>query len=164
MGALGLDVNFLLAQIINFFLFFIFFKAFLSKPFMKYVHDQQAAERNRKVLEEGAQKQKEAIETERKNLEKEMKEKMAEAISNGREAGEKTRQEIVENAKKEAAVIVEQAKSQLSDEQAKLESQAKEKAVDLSMLIVRNGLKDYLTEDAQKKITEHILSNKHLNA
>src|SRR3989344_4531891 len=111
MEGLGIDLKLLIAQIINFGLFFYVFKRFLAKPFVSFIDEE---------------KQKEA-----------------------------ERETSLQKAKK------------LEDELLKKEQQAQEKArkvAKLSLFIVQNTLREVLSDDLRKKITERILKNssKHI--
>ena len=80
-------------------------------------------------------------------------------ITKAKEDAERVRVGIIESANKEAAAIGEKGKKQIEEEKTLRDKEVKTKAADLSMLMVQKALGEYLTADAQKKVTEHILTN-----
>ena len=87
------------------------------------------------------------------------KKQIDEMLLQAKEDAEKTKQEILAQSQKEADQIIQKAKAQLEIEREQLYKEVKNKTVDIGMLLVKNALKDYLTEDAKKALTQHILGN-----
>src|SRR3990167_6759146 len=138
MEGLGIDLKLLIAQIINFGLFFYVFKRFLAKPFVSFIDEEKQKEAERETSLQKAKK-----------LEDELLKK---------------KQQAQEKARKEAQEIKKKAQKQIELEKETIYADAKEKVAKLSLFIVQNTLREVLSDDLRKKITERILKNssKHI--
>lgn len=159
MQNLGIDFKLLIAQAINFVLFFLVFKRFLAKPFAKFINDEQKNEAEKEKLAAEVAQKVEDVKKKQEALEKEMKKKTEKAILEAKKAGEEVRQNILEQANQEAQQIKEKAKKQAQETETSLLRKAEEKAVDLSFFMVDQALKDAITPELRKKITQAILKN-----
>ncbi len=157
MEALGLDTRLLLAQLINYGLFFALFYWLISKPFMAYVQSQRKQDKERKMIAETLEKKQTEMEAEKKAFEQKMKKQYEEELAEAKQSAQKIKDELLAQAHKDADEIVAQAKAQLTTERAELEKEMKDKAIQLSTLLVSKALDDYLTPAAQKEITKSIV-------
>lgn len=131
----------------------------MAKPFLNFIQkEKKNEEERRKALEEITSHQAK-LEQEEKEFKAKMKKGVEEEIKAAKAQGVKVREDIVAQAHKEAEGIVAQARKQIEDERASMYRDAKTKIGNLSVTIVDKALKDYLTEDAQKRITQHIVQN-----
>lgn len=159
MENLGIDTKLLIAQLVNFVIFFIIFKKFLAAPFMKFINKERAAEEESRKAHEEAGKMKEKFAEEEKSFRAKMKKSVDAEIERAKKEGESMREEIVAKARQEAEQIVASSKEQIHEERRSLEKEMKVKAGELSVLMINHALKEYLTDDAQKRLTEHIIAN-----
>ena len=157
MEQLGIEPKLLLAQIVNFLIFFIIFQRFLAKPFMAFVKKEKKNEEERQKALEQITTQEQRLSEEEKEFKQKMRKAVDEEIEKAKEQGLKVQEDIVKQAHKEADNIVIQARKQLEDERTTMYKDAKGKIGNLSVAIVDKALKDYLTEDAQRKMTQHII-------
>ncbi len=159
MENLGIDLRLLIAQTINFALFFWVFKRFLAKPFGKFIQEEKKNEAERERIAQELLKKEEELKAKKETLQKEVKKKTDEAIAEAKKSADIVRNEIVEQASVEAQQIKEKAKKQTQEMKKKKIKKAKEKAVELSFFIVDKALKDILTADLRKEITQMMLKN-----
>ena len=159
MENLGIDIKLLIAQLTNFVLFYLIFKKFIAKPFTAFLKDEKQKEQMKEKLDEkikelGA-KEKETERTMREKLEDERKKLLKEA----REEAEKLKKETLKKAQEEAERIKAKALDELERDKKISASRLKKEAVDLSISLVETGLKNYLSPNIRKEITELILKN-----
>lgn len=159
MENLGIDGKLLLAQLINFILFFIIYKKYIAKPFMAFLKKEKSKEEDKDKSLSNIKKIEGELETKEVEMRKTAKKEADVLITKAKEDAERVRVGIIESANKEATAIVEKGKKQIEEEKTLLYKEVKTKAADLSMLMVQKALGEYLTADAQKKVTEHILTN-----
>jgi F0F1-type ATP synthase membrane subunit b/b' len=159
MENLGIDIKLLIAQLTNFVLFYLIFKKFIANPFTAFLKDEKQKEQMKEKLDEkikelGA-KEKETERTMREKLEDERKKLLKEA----REEAEKLKKETLKKAQEEAERIKAKALDELERDKKISASRLKKEAVDLSISLVETGLKNYLSPNIRKEITELILKN-----
>ena len=159
MENLGIDIKLLLAQAINFVLFFIIIKKFVSKPFMSFLQEEKNKEKEKQRLLESAQKQEEAFLLKEKTLTKRMKEEMNKVLQDAKLEASKIKADLIIEAKEEAATIKNNAKKEMEAEKESLYSEVKKKVSDLSLFIVNKALDEVLDEDLKKKVTQKILNS-----
>lgn len=165
MESLGIDIKLLLAQIINFILFFFIFKKFIAKPFSNFLNLEINKEKEKeKILEDLRTKEENLILKEKKAQEK-IKEQFDTAIKNAKKEALIVKDDIIVTSKKEADLIILKGKKQVEDERITMQKEVKRNIVDLSVFLVQKALNNFLTPDLQKKLTQHILKNfsKELN-
>lgn len=159
MENLGIDIKLLVAQAINFGIFLFIFQKFISKPFLAYLKKQKDEEELRAEFAEEIESRKEKLDAEDAKMEKERKKKLDKAIAQAKEDAEVVKQEIIETARKEAAEIVEKGKEQIAQERKELYKDIRQQITTVSMMVVEKALREYLTDDAQKKITQNIVKH-----
>jgi len=158
MEKLGIDPKLLIAQLVNFGLFFFIFQKFIAKPFLGFIKDQEKKDREKLVFEENMRKHKEQLLIDEKKAKETMHKQVQIELSRAKQEAEGIKKSMLEAAKKEADEVLAQAKRQI-DEEARLASVAlKGKAADLSVSIVETSLKGFLNDNMQKEVTKHILS------
>lgn len=163
MEQLGLDPNLLIAQIVNFLLFFYLYRKFIAKPLLEAVDKERREEEKRQKFLERAEKEEEEIAKKRADAENQIKKEATDFLDKTRQEAELVRQEILTEARQEADEVKKKGRTLLVQEKEELYAQLKQKLITLSISIVERGLKAYLTEDARKKITRNILrSSPHL--
>lgn len=159
MEGLGIDLKLLIAQIINFGLFFYVFKRFLAKPFVHYIDEEKQKELEREKSFQKAKKlEEEALKKEQEALTKVRKEAQ-EIIKEAKQIAEKLKEEVLAQAQEEVREIKKKAQKQVELEKEAVYADAKEKITKLSFFIVQNALREVLSDDLKKKITERILKN-----
>lgn len=157
----GLHLNLLIAQIINFgVLFFVLYK-FAYKPILGIL------DKRREKIESSLHQAKE-IEERTKKLEEEISRKIATAkrdadalMAEGREIGEKSRNEILIRTNQEVGKMLEKAKADMAAEKERMMSDIQDYIIKTSVVIVEKVLRDKL--DAKTRETVVLDSFKELS-
>ncbi|MEI7653091.1 MAG: ATP synthase F0 subunit B [bacterium] len=160
MEALGIDPKLLIAQIINFAVFYVIFKKFVAKPLLSYMSKQQDDESKRQKLTVDLQSSHEAMESEKTKMMSELKAKQKELMSEAKNAAEESKSEIVAQAKMQSTEIVTAGKDMIDAERAAVQKELSVYIKQMAQAAVEKGLASYLTPEAQKEITKHIISSK----
>ena len=159
MENLGLDYKLLIAQVVNFGLFFIIFKKFIAKPFLNLIKEEEENEKKHELLKSKLLKQDEEIELKRNTFKEELNKKEDNLISTARERAKAVELKIIEEAEEDAKRIKKDSLLELESEKQDLYKQLRNKISTLSLIIVEKALKDVLNEETKKKITSAIIKN-----
>lgn len=159
MENLGIDGKLLLAQLINFALFFYIFKKYVAAPFSKFLNQEKNKEHEKEKLLEDAQKREKDLSSKEREMKNKMRAEFDAVVKKAQEAGSVRREEIIAQAKSDARLLVSKARKQIEDEIASSQQDMKKKVADLSIFIVENALADTLDEESSRKITQRILKN-----
>lgn len=159
MENLGIDSRLLIAQLINFGIFFFIYKKFIAGPFITVMQDEKKKDEARKKMLEDVAKQKEVLVQQEKASREEIQKKTEESLKAVRHAAELEKAALMKKAQEESAEIVKRAGKQVEEERLAMEKQYKETLAKMSMMTVEHVLKDFLTEDMQKQINAKILNN-----
>ena len=159
MENLGIDGKLLLAQIINFVLFFILVKKFVVKPFSTFLNQERKNEEEKIKLLDKLKKSEEAgIEAEKKMKEK-MKKEFDVLFIQAKKEAQVLRSDLIKQAESDAQEIRDKNKKLLEEEKNLLYREVKDKIVKTSLMIVENTLKESLDESVRKKVTGMIIKN-----
>jgi F-type H+-transporting ATPase subunit b len=158
MDALGINVNGLIAQVVNFTLLLALLYLLLYKPVLRVLDERRT--RIQKSLEDA-----EAIRQQAARAQEEYERQVAEARQRGREviaeatlAADRERQRILAEANEQARQIVARAQEEINFERKRLEADLHKQAVDLSIAATRRVLGFALDEQAQRRLIESFLS------
>ena len=149
----------LIAQVINFGLFFLLFKKFIAKPFLNLIKEEEENEKKNEQLKSKLLKQDEEIEVKRNSFKDELDEKEDKLITSAKERAKSVELKIIEEAEEDAKRIKQDALLEIEAEKQDLYKQLKNKISELSLIIVDKSLKEVLNEDTKKKITSAIIKN-----
>ena len=163
MENLGVDIKLLVAQIINFGLFFFIYKKLIAGPFVSVMKSEKMKDAERRKIHEEAQKQKEMLALQEKNAKDEIHKKTEESLKAVRHAAELERASLIKKAQEESQEIVKRSSKQIEEERRQMEKQYKETLAKVSVMTVEHVLKDFLTEDMQKQINAKVLTNLEKN-
>jgi len=159
MENLGIDGKLLLAQIINFILFFILVKKFVVRPFSAFLNQERKNEEEKIKLLDKLKKSEEAgIEAEKKMKEK-MKKEFDVLFIQAKKEAQVLRSDLIKQAESDAQEIRDKNKKLLEEEKNLLYREVKDKIVKTSLMIVENTLKESLDESVRKKVTGMIIKN-----
>lgn len=159
MENLGVDIKLLIAQLINFGLFFFMYKKFIAGPFVSMMKDEKKKDADKKKMYEDVVKQKETLAQQEKEAKGEIHKKMEESLKTVHHAAELEKVALIKKAHEESAEIVKKAGKQIEEERHQMEKQYKETLAKVSVMTVEHVLKDFLTEDMQKQVNAKVLSN-----
>ncbi len=160
MEALGIDPKLLIAQIVNFGIFYFIFRKFIAAPLLSYLKKQQDEEVHRQKLSTDLESAHTSMESEKVKMLKEMKEKQKELMTEAKKAADESKADLIAQAQKQSEDIVSAGREMLEIEKKEVQKQLNEQVKQMAKLTIEKGLNEYLTPDAQKEITKQILSNK----
>ncbi len=159
MENLGIDIKLLVAQLTNFLLFYFIFKKFIAKPFANFLKSEKQKD---EVKEQLDQKIKELGEKE-KIVEQQMKEKLEKEkeklVKQAKEQAEKIKKETIQKAEEEASKIKSKALDEMEKEKKMFEAKLRKEIIEISVELVEKGLKNYLSENTRKEVTNSIIKN-----
>jgi len=157
MEKLGINPKLLIAQIVNFVLFFIIIKKFIAKPFIKFVDKQKHEELEKERIFNDLKKSEEELGKKEIQVKETIRKRENEAVQEAKKQGGIVKNQIIQDAKDDAQDIRKKAKEQIEHERKILEGNIKKKVVDLSVLLVEKVLKRSLDISQKRKITKDIL-------
>jgi F-type H+-transporting ATPase subunit b len=163
MENLGIDPKLLIAQIINFILFFFIVKKFIAKPFIQFINNEKNKEKEKEKLLNDLKKSEEAFIFKEKEMKTKMKREINETITEAKKEASDLKKELMKQAEQEVQEMMLKSKEQLEQERIALYSEIKKKVVDLSVLIVNQALIDSLDEEMKKKVTAKIIEKASLD-
>ena len=158
MENLGIDPKLLIAQIVNFVIFFIIIKKFIAKPFARFVDKQKHEEAEKERIINDLKKSEEDLEKKEIQVKETIRKRESEAVQEAKKQGGTVKNQIIQDAKDDAQDIRKKAKEQIEHERKILEVNIKKKTVDLSVLLLEKVLKKSLNINQKRKITKDILS------
>ena len=157
MEALGINLGYLISQIVNFTLLaaLLYFVAY--KPVLRMLDDRSA--RIKKGLEDAEEASRRAAQ-----MEQEFEQRMAEARREGQEIiaqstqmSEKARQEILAAARGEARLEIDKAKEEIVREREMAMAEIRQQVADLSLTISEKVIGEALDEQRQRRLIEEFL-------
>ena len=159
MENLGIEGKLLLAQIINFVLFFILVKQFIVKPFTAFLNQERKNEEEKNRMLEKLKKSEEAgMEAEKKMKEK-MKKEFDTLFVQAKKEAQDMRADLMKQAEADALEIKAKNSKLMEEEKNLLYREVKDKIIKTSLMIVESTLKESLDESSRKKITGTIIKN-----
>ena len=159
MENLGIDGKLLLAQIINFVLFFILVKKFMVKPFTSFMNQERKNEEEKNRMLEKLKKSEEANLEAEKRMKEKMKKEFDILFVEAKKEAAIMRADLIKQAETDALEIKEKNSRLLAEEKNLLYREVKDKIIKTSLTIVENTLRDSLDEVSRKKVTGTIIKN-----
>jgi F-type H+-transporting ATPase subunit b len=157
MGAIGIDWQFLLAQLVNFSILLGLLLVLLYKPVRRML-DQRSA----KIRE--SMEQTEQIKEQMAKTEEQIREQLAAARSEGQnilaqaaQMGESLKEEARGEARKEAEVIVARARIEIEQERDKAIDEVKSQFVDLAITAAEKVVRESLDREKHRRLIEEVL-------
>ena len=157
MEALGINLGYLVSQIVNFTLLAVLLYFVAYKPILRMLDERSA--RIKKGLEDAEQASRRAAE-----IEQEFEVRMSEARKEGQEIiaqatqmSEKARQEILETAREESRAQIEKAKEEIARERELAMADLRQQVADLSLSISEKVIGETLDEERQRQLIADFL-------
>jgi F-type H+-transporting ATPase subunit b len=154
---LGINLGFLISQIVNFTLLAALLYVVAYKPVLRMLDDR--SERIKKGLEDAENASRRAAQ-----MEQEFEHRLAESRREGQEIvaqatrmSEKTRQDILEKARQEANEQIEKAKEEITRERDLAMTELRQQVADLSLTISRKVIGATLDENRQRQLIAEFL-------
>jgi F-type H+-transporting ATPase subunit b len=157
LGALGINLGYLVSQIVNFTLLAVLLYLVGYKPVMRMLDER--SERIRRGLEDAELASKRAAEVEQQ-FEQRMSESRKEGqeiIAQATQMSEKARQEILERAREEARLQIEKAREEIGRERELAMAELRQQVADLSLRISEKVIGEALDEQRQRKLIAEFL-------
>jgi F-type H+-transporting ATPase subunit b len=155
--ALGINLGYLISQIVNFTLLAVLLYFLAYKPILRMLDERSA--RIKKGLEDAEAASKRAAETEQ-----EFEQRMAAARKEGQEIlaqatqmSEKARQDILDKAREESKVQIEKAKEEIAHERELAMAELRQQVAELSLLISEKVIGKTLDEPGQRRLIAEFL-------
>lgn len=158
MAQLGINLNFLIAQIIHFIILIVVLRLLLYKPVLNML----AARRQRiqDSLAEADRVRQEAA-TARQEYERQLEEERRRSYETAQKSiqeAQKARESIIAEAQKEAEAIRARARAEAERERTQVLSELREQVADLAMQASERIVRTTLDEAAQRKIVNDFLT------
>ena len=157
MEALGINLGYLISQIVNFTLLAVLLYFVAYKPVLRMLDERSA--RIQKGLEDAEVASRRAAE-----MEQEYEQRMVEARREGQEIiaqatqmSEKARQDILAQAREEARAQVERAREEIARERDQAMAELRQQVADLSLTISEKVLAETLDEEKQRRLIAQFL-------
>jgi F-type H+-transporting ATPase subunit b len=155
--ALGINLGYILSQIVNFTLLAVLLYFVAYKPILRMLDERSA--RIQKGLQDAEDASRRAAE-----MEQEYEQRMAEARRGGQEIiaqatqmSEKARQDILAQAREEARTQIDRAREEISRERDQAMADLRQQVADLSLMISEKVLAESLDEDRQRRLIARFL-------
>lgn len=159
MENLGIDIKLLIAQLINFGIFFFLIKKFVAKPFTKFLKEERSKDEEKTELLDKLKKSEEAEVINEKKMREKVKKELDLLFAQSKKEAQEIREELIKQAEADAKEIREKNKKLLDEEKNILYREVKDKIVKTSLLIVEKALKESLDEASRKQVTNFIIKN-----
>lgn len=158
MGKLGINLGFLISQVVNFSLLMVLLYMFLYKPILRMFDERKA--RIQKGMEDA-----QATERKAAQAEEEFERRVAGATKEGEKViaqvtaeGGKMREEILAQAREEARQLIEEAQEEIAQERQQAMDELREQVMDLSILITKKVIGEALDESTHRRLISEFLA------
>jgi F-type H+-transporting ATPase subunit b len=155
--ALGINLGYLISQIVNFTLLAVLLYFVAYKPILRMLDERSA--RIKKGLEDAELASKRAAE-----MEQTFEQRMAEARKEGQEIiaqatqlSEKARLDILETAREDSRTLIEKAKEEIARERDLAMAELRQQVADLSLAISEKVIGETLDEQRQRQLIAEFL-------
>lgn len=157
MEALGINLGYLISQIVNFGLLALLLYVVAYKPVLRMLDERSS--RIQKGLEDAEQARKQAAE-----MEQEFQRQMTQArregqdiIAQATQASDRVRQEILDKAHEDARGMIDKAKEEIDRERAQAMNELRREVGDLSVSIAQKIIGRSLDEQSQRRLIAEFL-------
>ncbi len=157
MEALGINLGYLISQIVNFTLLAVLLYFVAYKPILRMLDERSA--RIKKGLDDAEAASRRAAE-----MEQEFEARMSEARKEGQEIiaqatqmSEQARQEILDTARKESRAQIEKAKEEIARERELAMAELRQQVADLSLAISEKVIGETMDEQRQRQLIAQFL-------
>ena len=157
MEALGINLGYLVSQIVNFTLLAVLLYFVAYKPILRMLDERSA--RIKKGLEDAEQASRRA-DADGQEIEQRMSEARKEGqeiIAQATQMSEKARQEILETAREESRAQIDKAKEEIGRERELAMADLRQQVADLSLTISEKVIGETLDEERQRQLIADFL-------
>lgn len=157
MENLGIDIKLLVAQLLNFLLFFIIIKKFLVKPFLQFLNQEKKQDQDKEEALIKAKKIEESLKDDQAKSKANAQKEYNRMMEQAKKDSQQIKDEMIAQAQKEIEGIKTRIKKQLDEERDTLYKSIKEQIASVSLNLVSDGFKEALDDADKTKITKRIL-------
>lgn len=157
MEALGINLGYLVSQIVNFTLLVVLLYVVAYRPILRMLDERSA--RIKQGLEDAENASRRAAE-----MEQEFERRMAEARREGQEImaqatqmSEKARQEILDRAREESRALIEKAKEEIARERDQAMAELRQQVADLALAVSEKLIGAALDEPKHRQLIAEFL-------
>lgn len=158
MEALGINLGYLVSQIVNFAILAVLLTVLLYKPILRMLDERSA--RIKKGMEDAEEASRKAAETQA-----EFEQRMIEARQEGQsliaqaaEEAKKVQKQIEANAREQAQQLLDRARSEIQRERELAVKELQRQAVELSIQMTQKVVGEGLDEDAHRKLIDDFIT------
>lgn len=159
MENLGINGKLLLAQIINFVLFFILVKKFVVKPFTAFLNQERSRDEEKSKLLDKLKKSDEAAIEGTKKMKEKMKKEFDALFVQAKKEAQNLRTDLIKQAEADAQEIRDKSKKLLEEEKNALYREVKDKIIKTSLMVIEKAFSESLDESSRKEVTNFIIKN-----
>jgi F-type H+-transporting ATPase subunit b len=155
---LGINLTYLISQIVNFVLLLVLLRMFLYKPIVGMLD--RRSEKIKTDLQEAdqARSRAEAAKQEYEKQLEEAREERRSIVAQATEQAEKMREEVLANAKAEAQEIVSKAQDEMEDQRRQVLVGAQDQIVDLALAGAAKVIGESLDEQAHRRLIQEFIA------
>ena len=158
MEKLGIDPKLLIAQLINFGVFFLIFRFFIAKPFMQFIRKEKESEEKLANATSEADRIMKEVDGELSVQRTKTRKETEVLIAQAKKDATAYREKLISQAQADAEDIRKKMNQDREDEKARRAREEKDTVGRLSVLMIEKSLQNYLDEETKKRLTTHILS------
>jgi F-type H+-transporting ATPase subunit b len=155
--ALGINLGYLISQIVNFTLLAVLLYFVAYKPILRMLDERSARIKQGLADAEGASRRAAEMEQDFEKRLAEARKEGQEIIAQATQMSEKARQEILETARQEARAQVDKAKEEISRERELAMSELRQQVADLSLSISEKVIGETLDQQRQRELIAQFL-------
>lgn len=159
MEGLGINLGYLLTQILGIIVILAFMKAFAYEPVLRVLEERQA--RIAKGLEDARQAAiaRDNADAEAKKILEAARAEAAKQRQQASEQAEETRQEIIKQAEAEAKDIVSEARTEAEEERNRILSELRSQVASIAIAATNKLVQEELDEDRQRRLVNSFLAD-----
>jgi F-type H+-transporting ATPase subunit b len=155
---LGINLGYLISQIINFLLLLVILRVFLYKPIVNMLDKRRETIRTDLEEAEAARSQAEAARQEYEKQLEEAREERRSMLAQAREQADKMREEILEKARGEARDLVTKTEEEMETLRRQAIAGAQGEIVELAMSAAGKVVGESLDEKAQRRLIQEFIA------
>lgn len=157
MGELGINVSFLLAQLVNFIILLILLRLVAYKPIMKMID--QRSNRIKESMDEveSVKKRAEEADSDAAKRIEEASHEGQKIIKQAMEAGEAAKTKAKQEAREEAQALIEKAKVEIQRERNEAVEELRKEVSDLAIMAAGKVISRTMDKEAHRKVIDDIL-------
>jgi F-type H+-transporting ATPase subunit b len=158
LAGLGINLGYLISQIINFLLLLVILRVFLYKPIVNMLDKRRETIRTQLEEADTARSEAEAAKQEYEKQLEEAKEERRSMLAEAREQADKMREEILEKARGDAQALVAKNEEEMEALRRQTIVGAQSEIVELAMAAAGKVVGESLDEKAQRRLIQEFIS------